>query len=87
MSSKGLRRLLRLLGNAKETLILVVCYQCLYLLLYIVKQIAIRLTLIAKTTKVYTELMKIVPFFTRFELNEAIGNTNGKVDTKLIELV
>jgi hypothetical protein len=33
--------------------------------------------------KVPTKLMKIVLFCTRFKLNETIGNTKVKVDTKL----
>jgi hypothetical protein len=38
-------------------------------------------------TKVDIKLMNIVLNCTKFELNEAIGNTKAKVDTKLIELV
>jgi hypothetical protein len=43
--------------------------------------------LIAKMAKVDTELMKLVLNCAKFELNEDIGNTKAKVDTKLIELV
>jgi hypothetical protein len=52
-----------------------------YLLLHIVKHIAICLTLIAKMTKVDTMLMKIETYTTKFKLSEAIGNTKAKVDT------
>jgi hypothetical protein len=58
-----------------------------YLLLCIAKHIPICLMLIAKTMKVDTKLMKTVLYCTKFELNEAIGNSKAKVDTKLIELV
>jgi hypothetical protein len=58
-----------------------------YVLLYIVKHIAIPQTLSAKMTKNDTKLMKIVLYCTKFDLNEAIGNTKAKVDTKLIEIV
>ncbi len=51
------------------------------------KHIAICLTLIAKTTKVDTKLMRIVLYCTKFKLNEAIGNTKAKLDTKLTVLV
>jgi hypothetical protein len=43
--------------------------------------------LIVKSTKVDTKLIKLVLYCTKFQLNEAIGNTKAKVDTKLIELV
>jgi hypothetical protein len=36
-----------------------------------------------KTAKLADKLMKIVLFCTRFELNEAVGNTKAKIDTKL----
>ena len=39
-------------------------------MLYNVKRIVIRQTLIANETKIATKLMKIVLFCTRFELNE-----------------
>jgi hypothetical protein len=39
-----------------------------------------------EATKVDTKLMKIVLFCTKFKLNEAIGNTKTRVNTKLIKI-
>jgi hypothetical protein len=67
---QGLCEYLGLLKNAIQTLKLSVSLQCLYLILYIVKHIAICQAQVAKKTKVATKLMKIVLFCTRFKLNE-----------------